>query len=130
MPSRFLGEIPDAVCTRRELNRGWQPPIAQTLFGSAPRPAPTWVSPSNRPARMLGPRPKPSRPVRQTSEWHDDVVQTAPFYPGQHVSHSSFGAGVVLRVEGVGDDLVVTVDFRDAGHKHIIPRFAPLVGLD
>jgi len=132
LPSRFLGEIPDLVCTRRELNRGWQPPVGQTLFGtaSAPRQAPTWVAPSNHPARLLGPRPKPSRPVRQTSEWHDDVVQAAPFFPGQHVSHSSFGAGVVLRVEGLGDDLVVTVDFRDAGHKHIIPRFAPLVGLD
>lgn len=34
--------------------------------------------------------------VRQTSEWHDDIAQAGPFYPGQHVSHSSFGSGVVL----------------------------------
>jgi hypothetical protein len=80
---------------------------------------------------MLGPCPRNRHtPVRRASEWHDDVVPAAPFYPGRHVSHSSFSTGAVLRVEGVGEDLVVTVEFRDAGHKHIIPRFAPLVGLD
>ena len=62
--------------------------------------------------------------------WADDVVQSAPFYEGQIVSHGIFGSGVVARVEGLGADMMVTVDFHEAGRKHINPRFAPLVPVD
>ena len=46
------------------------------------------------------------------------------------MSHGIFGSGVVSRVEGMGDDMMVTVDFNQAGRKHINPRFAPLVPVD
>ena len=38
--------------------------------------------------------------------------------------------GTVVRVEGHGPDLTVTVDFPDHGRKHILPRFAPLYPVD
>jgi len=66
----------------------------------------------------------------ESSGWDDEVVQDAPFYEGQTVTHGIFGSGVVSRVEGMGDDMMVTVDFHDAGRKHINPRFAPLVPVD
>jgi hypothetical protein len=37
---------------------------------------------------------------------------------------------VVARVEGRGKELSVTVDFQEAGRKHIYPRYAPLVPID
>jgi hypothetical protein len=37
---------------------------------------------------------------------------------------------VVVRVEGAGADLTVTVDFPEHGRKHILPRIAQLVPVD
>ena len=62
--------------------------------------------------------------------WDSEVSQEAGFYTGQSVSHGKFGLGQVVRVEGGGEDLLVTVDFQDGSRRHINPRFAPLVGLD
>jgi hypothetical protein len=71
----------------------------------------------------------PAAPVPAT-DWVDDVVQETPYYEGQTVSHGIFGTGTVSRVEGHGDDMMVTVDFQGAGRKHINPRFAPLIPVD
>ena len=56
--------------------------------------------------------------------------QESPYYAGQLVSHGIFGSGVVVRVEGTGDDMLVTVDFNSGDRKHLNPRFAPLVPVD
>ncbi len=146
LPSRFLREIPDDVCTRQELNRGWQAPVGRALFGDASGAASGAASRRVRAAsaRSTGPavrpqdwgslhgrrRPAPATTASRDVDWERDVAQTAPYFPGQAVAHASFGAGVVVRVEGQGGDLLVTVDFRDAGRKHIIPRIAPLRPLD
>lgn len=62
--------------------------------------------------------------------WDQDVSQAVPFHQGQLVTHGIFGSGVVARVEGSGQDLLVTVDFAGAGRKHLNPRFAPLIPVD
>ena len=64
------------------------------------------------------------------ADWDHDVVQAAPYFAGQTVHHGIFGTGTVSRVEGTGDDMMVTVDFESMGRKHINPRFAPLVPVD
>jgi DNA helicase-2/ATP-dependent DNA helicase PcrA len=160
LPSRFLAEIPDELCERREIDHGWQQPVARTLFGDAPasrRPvhgggrAASSRGSRSTPARSTparggggggggpaGHRPMPTRrdpfarppQAAKPAGWDADVTQAAPFYPGQTVAHSSFGAGTVVRVEGQGADVEVTVDFPDHGRKHILPRFAPLMPLD
>ncbi|NCQ34734.1 hypothetical protein GW813_06590, partial [bacterium] len=66
----------------------------------------------------------------ESVDWQTDVDQSRSYYQGQVVTHSIFGSGVVARVEGAGDDMLVTVDFTESGRKHINPRFAPLVPLD
>jgi DNA helicase-2/ATP-dependent DNA helicase PcrA len=136
LPSRFLGEIPDALCEKREIDHGWQQPIARTLFGDAPAPRdpakPAGHRP-RRPRRELFPTPTTGRrpePKPASAGWDHDVSQETPFYEGQLVRHGSFGAGTVVRVEGHGPDLTVTVDFPDHGRKHILPRFAPLYPVD
>jgi len=78
---------------------------------------------------MFGTSAKGSVGASKTG-WDNDVVQEAAYYVGQTVSHSAFGAGKVVRVEGMGNDLMVTVEFLGAGRKHVNPRFAPLTALD
>ena len=46
--------------------------------------------------------------------------------PGARVRHPLFGVGTVLRREGAGDDLKVTVSFPGAGAKKLVARYAGL----
>jgi len=146
LPSRFLTEIPDGLIERRHLDSRstFQAPVARTLFGAAggsvdrsgstsgsrKNSAPRSVRPEEWGRRSGSGQPHSNPAAAQGGAWDDDVVQSAPFYEGQTVSHGIFGSGVVSRVEGMGDDMMVTVDFNQAGRKHINPRFAPLVPVD
>jgi DNA helicase-2/ATP-dependent DNA helicase PcrA len=140
LPSRFLAEVPDGLIERRHLDdrSTFTEPVARKLFGAGRRrprldsPAAGPGSSSVRPVRPdeWGNRGKSPTAPSVDPGWVDDVVQNTPFYEGQIVSHGIFGSGVVARVEGVGADMMVTVDFHEAGRKHINPRFAPLVPVD
>ena len=43
--------------------------------------------------------------------------------PGQRVTHPTFGPGIVNRIEGKGNEAVVTVDFFGSGVKKIVASF-------
>jgi DNA helicase II / ATP-dependent DNA helicase PcrA len=121
LPSRFLGELPEDAIESRELDHGWQEPVARSLFGD---------SPSAGHRRTRAPRDlhgAGSRAERdRKDDWDHDVAQSAQHYEGQLVGHARFGAGTIVRVEG--DE--VTVDFGEHGRKHILTRFAHLTPLD
>ncbi len=127
LPSRFLKEVPDVLVERRHLDSGSeiQEPIARSLFGAGGGLASRPVLPQQWGRRQPGKTKEPSG-----AGWDHDVVQETPYYEGQTVSHGIFGGGTVSRIEGTGDDMMVTVDFHAAGRKHINPRFAPLVPVD
>ena len=133
LPSRFLDEIPDPFCERRQTERIWQPPLVRTLFGGgsegpgSPRRGQV-RPPQSRPA-AAGSLPATAPPAHGRS-WDRDVRQATPFYGGQTVVHASFGTGVVVRVEGEGQEVTVTVDFPEHGRKHLLPRLAPLRPVD
>jgi DNA helicase-2/ATP-dependent DNA helicase PcrA len=150
LPSRFLPEIPDDLVERRHLDKPAESPVARSLFGegagsrspgrSSWGRKPTGQMPgiSRRNSPPVGVRPdqwgssnrKKPVPAAGAASWDREVSQDVPYYPGQTVSHGIFGTGSVIRVEGTGDDMMVTVDFHGAGRKHINPRFAPLVAVD
>ncbi len=77
-------------------------------------------------------RPQPSRPVwavqSPASPRHAiaPAGQTGDFRPGARVRHPLFGIGTVLRREGGGDDLKLTVSFPGLGAKKLVARFAGL----
>ncbi|MCB1022868.1 MAG: UvrD-helicase domain-containing protein [Acidobacteria bacterium] len=48
------------------------------------------------------------------------------FLPGAHVRHSKYGKGLVLRREGSGDNVKLTVSFPGYGQKKLIEKFANL----
>jgi DNA helicase-2/ATP-dependent DNA helicase PcrA len=105
-PSRFLEEV-EAVGLER----------SGGLFGS------------RSPGRAGG-RPVPPQPA-----WATPAAATLPapaaggldaLGPGVRVRHPLFGVGTVLRREGNGDDLKVTVSFPGVGAKKLVARFAGL----
>jgi DNA helicase-2/ATP-dependent DNA helicase PcrA len=101
-PSRFLTEIP-----RDRLE----------VTGEA-RITPTWAPPR---------RPGAAQPWRAP----DVVVPPAAaglgeIRPGARVRHPLFGVGTVVRREGAGDDLKLTVSFLGIGAKRLVARFAGL----
>jgi len=51
---------------------------------------------------------------------------SSPFTLGCKVHHPEYGVGTVIRVEGSGDKLKLTVSFSIYGSKKFLPRFAPL----
>ena len=47
-------------------------------------------------------------------------------HPGSVVEHQRFGRGVVVKVEGVGENAKATVDFDATGRKQLLLKFAKL----
>jgi DNA helicase-2/ATP-dependent DNA helicase PcrA len=100
VPSRFLAEIPrDQVHVTGSATAARRPP------GLPPRPraAETDVTPPSL-------DPGTARGLR----------------PGIRVRHPLFGVGTVLRCEGSGDDLKLTVSFAGIGAKRLVARYAGL----
>ena len=51
----------------------------------------------------------------------------APAYAvGSRVFHQHFGRGIVQKREGDGEQLKLTVAFRDYGVKKLLAKFAPM----
>jgi DNA helicase-2/ATP-dependent DNA helicase PcrA len=48
------------------------------------------------------------------------------FTPGSHVRHAKYGRGLVLRREGAGDSVKLTVSFPGFGQKKLIEKYAGL----
>ena len=53
-----------------------------------------------------------------------DSSQTATLKPGATIEHQRFGIGSVLKVEGEGENTKATVQFRNAGTKQLLLKFA------
>jgi DNA helicase-2/ATP-dependent DNA helicase PcrA len=48
------------------------------------------------------------------------------FIPGSHVTHLKYGRGLVLRREGSGDNVKLTISFPGYGQKKLIEKYANL----
>lgn len=49
---------------------------------------------------------------------------------GSHVRHEKYGRGLVLRREGSGDNVKLTISFPGFGQKKLIEKFAKLQKVD
>jgi DNA helicase-2/ATP-dependent DNA helicase PcrA len=52
------------------------------------------------------------------------------FVAGSHVRHEKYGRGLVLRREGTGDNVKLTISFPGFGQKKLIEKFAKLQKVD
>jgi DNA helicase II / ATP-dependent DNA helicase PcrA len=119
-PSRFLSEIPREAL---EVSGGWRrPEIPRPLRRGSwdeggQRPQPSW---EGSPARAYGPGPEGAAPAGPSPS------AGAALKPGVRVRHPLFGVGTVLRRDGDGDDLKLTVSFAGVGAKKLVARYAGL----
>jgi ATP-dependent DNA helicase UvrD/PcrA len=101
--SRFLDEIPDAA-----LDRSGGPREGSYAARSQTRA---------RTSAWAGSAPPPAPPM---------PAGLAEIRPGMRVRHPLFGVGTVLRSDGSGDELKVTVSFAGVGAKRLVARYAGL----
>ncbi len=95
----MLAEVPENL-----LEVTASPRIYQT---ERTRPIEEFYRPARRPCRPAGRRPRcPKR--------------------GSRVRHPTLGQGVVLELEGEGDDAKFTIFFERAGKKKLVARYATL----
>ncbi len=107
-PSRFLDELPAGLVERRGavgIGGGWGGGVSA---GGSSRGA-------------------LRRSQRSADDEPDDGVG---FRRGDAVLHPRFGRGRVVAVEPAGDDHEVSVEFEEAGIKHLLLAYAALVRVD
>jgi DNA helicase-2/ATP-dependent DNA helicase PcrA len=116
LPSRFLEEIP-----RDRLE----------VSGESARAQPAWGRPAT--SGRTGATWGEARPMRFGAAERPAAVVTPPtspdlkgIKPGAKVRHPMFGVGTVVRSEGSGDDLKLTVSFLGIGAKRLVARYAAL----
>ncbi len=110
--------------------QGGRPPAPA---GAVPRPpsAPPSPSPSSYGgSSWSGRAPTPPRPTpggRQVVPEPDAVVAPRrPLKRGSRVRHPTLGNGVVLELEGQGEEARLTVFFEKAGKRKLVAKFANL----
>lgn len=55
-----------------------------------------------------------------------ELDDNGPIIAGSHVRHAKYGKGLVLRREGTGDNVKLTISFPGFGQKKLIEKFANL----
>jgi DNA helicase-2/ATP-dependent DNA helicase PcrA len=126
-PSPFLDAIPESVLVREDLGSFRGGAVGGGTF-AAPRPTNLFPdyenesqeAPVRRPARHSFPAFRPL--MRRTPP----PPTASGFRRGARVVHPEYGSGVVLMIEGSGDDEKLTVYFDRAGRKKFIARYANL----
>ncbi|MFH1212456.1 MAG: UvrD-helicase domain-containing protein [Candidatus Neomarinimicrobiota bacterium] len=109
--SIFFSEIPDELMTNNA--------VMENVMSARRKPRPG-AHPVNRTANRTVIRPMTMPKV--------NAGESAPalsmnIQPGARVSHSIFGAGQVINVDGIGQNARITVNFRSCGRKTIVARF-------
>ena len=56
----------------------------------------------------------------------ESAVPRRPLKRGSRVRHPTLGSGVVLELEGQGDEARITVFFEKAGKRKLVAKFANL----
>lgn len=122
-PSRFINEIPAEVCedkTVQETQRSYNFGGYSHGFGKPKTPAKYAKSVpigeekrSSSSAHSFGQTAKPSSPK-------------VNYQAGDTVKHKSFGTGVILSVQPMGNDMLMEVAFDKAGTKKMMANYARL----
>ena len=122
-PSRFIRDIEPSLLQVE----GSAPGIAAK---SSPRPTTFNVqrqtSQNPRPvATQFVADPKPRLvPVRHEAPRPQSAIGNIGLQAGNVIEHQRFGVGTVIRVEGTGENTKATVEFKNAGTKQLLLKFA------
>ena len=97
-------------------------PVA-TQFKADPKPRAVAPRQQEKPVDPFGPNfkrvynavaPRPMASAPSASDLHEWA----------RIEHQRFGVGTVVRIEGTGENTKATVEFRNAGTKQLLLKFA------
>lgn len=108
MPSLFLADIPPACV---------QDFSTQPMLATARQP---WNAASHFQEAASAPPPRVPTAAKKAS------ASVVPYKVGSQLFHEHFGRGVVQKREGEGEQLKLTVIFREHGIKKLLAKFAPM----
>ena len=118
--SRFVEEIPEEDIQKLNVPRGYgysEPGRDQQQYPprqSAPRAY-----------TVSAPEPRRRPPVRPAPPAAKPAGKAAPaFAVGDRVTHRAFGSGVVTKIQPMGGDALLEVEFETAGTKRLMMRAA------
>ena len=133
-PSRFIRDIDPELLevhgeagsaeSRKPYNNWMQNPRpVATQFKADPKPRAVAPRQQEKPVDPFGPNfkrvynavaPRPMASAPSASDLHE----------GAKIEHQRFGVGTVVRIEGAGENTKATVEFRNAGTKQLLLKFA------
>jgi DNA helicase II / ATP-dependent DNA helicase PcrA len=126
-PSPFLAELPAELLEIEDGGLAAPDPVSSGIYGyfdrsaptprSAPGEAPAWLR--RQPAAAVASGPRVQRPP-------EGVPDDLPLERGQGVRHPTLGSGVILEVEGAGENAKLTVFFDRGGKRRLIAKYAGL----
>jgi DNA helicase-2/ATP-dependent DNA helicase PcrA len=111
--AQYAGKTYNSVESVEEFFRKRNEKLGQPSHGSGRAPY------AQRPAPTRGDTGKPSIP--------DTGQPGGNFLPGSYVRHAKYGRGLVMRREGSGDSVKLTVTFPGYGQKKLVEKYAGLV---
>jgi DNA helicase-2/ATP-dependent DNA helicase PcrA len=81
---------------------------------------------SRQPWSTITPELAPARAVTASAALGSTAIAAPAYAVGTRVFHQHFGRGVVQKREGNGEQLKLTVHFRDHGVKKLLAKYAPM----
>ena len=136
----------NSLTDRHESRKPWQRPSEGPEWMQNPRPVATQFKADPKPRAV--PQRQPEKPVDPFSGSFRQMLETAGtrrlkpvaltkpvshaaasastsgLREGLVIEHQRFGIGTIVRLEGTGDDEKATVEFRNAGTKQLLLKFA------
>ncbi|MAZ26255.1 MAG: ATP-dependent DNA helicase [Cytophagaceae bacterium] len=136
-PSRFIEEIDEKfldVQTPMTSYR-YKPLLDTDIFGEVDKSKLRQTKPvSGTPPRAGAPTPDKLQKLRklkpETTTPRPPQDFEGKLKEGSRVEHTRFGRGVVVKLEGVGQDKKAEINFENGGIKKLLLRFAKLEVLD
>ena len=140
-PSRFIEEIKEAhlkylTPIQSQLNYRYKPLIDRDIFGEVDKSKLRLQKPisgtppaKNAPTSDELPKLRKLKPINAMPAANDKNLYNE-LRVGARVQHERFGQGVVIALEGAGNDKKAQVNFDTGGLKNILLRFAKLILID
>jgi len=140
-PSRFIEEIKEAhlkylTPIQSQLNYRYKPLIDRDIFGEVDKSKLRLQKPisgtppaKNAPTADELPKLRKLKPINAMPAANDKSLYNE-LRVGARVQHERFGQGVVIALEGTGNDKKAQVNFDTGGLKNILLRFAKLTIID
>ena len=57
---------------------------------------------------------------------NDVPSSTIGIRPGDKVRHKKWGEGTVIDIDGIDEEMQISINFPSVGEKHLILKYAPI----